>query len=391
MFVARRYKQLLEAARRDRNEGRFWEDIDGEIKAHSGDEFRIRDIWESFVDGGREILDIWARDRGDLSMITLQEAGVTTLAFARITEKIFGKTVLDAWNDPQFIADQLVRTINTEEIDGEKMGGLSKIGDMIESIGEGMPYPMGGISDEYVETPRTDKYGLLVPVTKEALIKDKTGQLLDRCQTHALALRINKEKRVLDTVCGITTSYRRNGGAAQATYGTTHTEGTFNNQLVNPIADEASIQTSDLAFDAITDPNTGDPITVMPTTVLCAKDKYNRAFIVFNATEYREVSGSKTLIYNNPLDMNRINGLRNRENVLTNSYVASRVGNTTTWFRGDFKKAFAYMQVWGITTARAPRNSELEFTNDIVERFKVSERGVPAVMEPRYVQKNTAS
>lgn len=391
MFVARTYRNLLEAARRDRNEGRFWQDIEGEIKAHSRDEFRIRDIWEAFVEGGREILDIWRRDGESLSMVTLQESGVTTMAFARITEKIFGNTVLEAWNDPIFIADQLVRTINTEEIDGEKMAGLSNIGDMIESIGEGMPYPMGGLTDESIETPRTDKFGLIVPVTKEALIKNKTGQLLDRCQSHGTALRINKEKRVLDTVCGITTSYRRSGGAAQATYGTTHTDGTFNNQLVNALTDEATVQASDLAFDAIVDPNTGDPITVLPTTVLTSKAKFNRAHIIFNATEYREVSGSKTMIYSNPLDMPRINGLRNREAVLTNNYVASRVGNDTTWFRGDFKKAFAYMQVWGITTVRAPRNSELEFTNDIVERFKVSERGVPAVMEPRYVQKNTAS
>ena len=47
------------------------------------------------------------------------------------------------------------------------------------------------------------------------------------------------------------------------------------------------------------------------------------------------------------------------------------------------------MEVSPITTAQAPVNNEMEFSNDIVARFKVSEWGVPAVFEPRKVVKNT--
>jgi hypothetical protein len=59
------------------------------------------------------------------------------------------------------------------------------------------------------------------------------------------------------------------------------------------------------------------------------------------------------------------------------------------WFVGDFRRAFAYMENWPITVTQAPVGSEAEFNNDIVLRFKASERGAAAVLNPRYVVKNT--
>ena len=59
------------------------------------------------------------------------------------------------------------------------------------------------------------------------------------------------------------------------------------------------------------------------------------------------------------------------------------------WFIGDFRKAFAYMENWPITVTQAPLGSEAEFSNDVVLRFKASERGAAAVLNPRYVVKCT--
>ena len=59
------------------------------------------------------------------------------------------------------------------------------------------------------------------------------------------------------------------------------------------------------------------------------------------------------------------------------------------WFLGDFKKAFAYMENWPITVTQSADNSEADFNQDIVIRFKASERGAAAVLNPRYVVKNT--
>lgn len=399
MFNARRYRNLLEAARRDRNERRFWNDLETDLAGYSANEFSVRQIWEAFVDDGREILDMWAHEmRGygnQTGIVSLEESGVTTVAFARITEKIFGDMVLATWAEPIYIADRLVETRPTRYLDGEKMAGLSNIGDMIDEVGEGMPYPMGGVSEEWIETPRTTKYGLIVPVTKEALIADRTGELQDRCQSHARALRVNKEKRVLDTVLGISNTYRRNGGPAQNTYGTTHTQGDFSNlNTSNPLDDYSAFETSDNSFNALVDPNTGDPITVIPDTILCADEKRNLANLIKNATEVRITNGSTLTVAPNPLNLSRPDGITNIEEVVSNKFVKTRLaaagGVATTWYRGQPRMAFGYAQVWPITTTRAPRDSHLEFYNDIVESFKVSERGVPFVKEPRYMQKNTA-
>jgi len=59
------------------------------------------------------------------------------------------------------------------------------------------------------------------------------------------------------------------------------------------------------------------------------------------------------------------------------------------WFIGDFRRAFAYMENWPITVTQSPAGSEADFTSDIVLRFKASERGAAAVINPRYVVKNT--
>ncbi len=47
------------------------------------------------------------------------------------------------------------------------------------------------------------------------------------------------------------------------------------------------------------------------------------------------------------------------------------------------------MENWPITVTQAPVGSEADFTNDIVLRFKASERGAAAVLNPRYVVKCT--
>ena len=70
--------------------------------------------------------------------------------------------------------------------------------------------------------------------------------------------------------------------------------------------------------------------------------------------------------------------------------VKQRTSSASTWFIGDPARAFAYMENWPITVVSAPDNSEAEFTHDIVSRFKVSERGAAAVIEPRYMVKCTA-
>jgi hypothetical protein len=47
------------------------------------------------------------------------------------------------------------------------------------------------------------------------------------------------------------------------------------------------------------------------------------------------------------------------------------------------------MENWPITVTQSPLGSEAEFASDIVLRFKASERGAAAVLNPRYIVKNS--
>jgi hypothetical protein len=103
---------------------------------------------------------------------------------------------------------------------------------------------------------------------------------------------------------------------------------------------------------------------------------------------YTASGAPSTTRYANPLGQYRVHESR----LAYRRVVASGVSAADAkkwWFVGDFHKAFAYMENWPITVTQAPLGSEAEFTNDIVLRFKASERGAAAVLNPRYVVKCT--
>jgi hypothetical protein len=76
--------------------------------------------------------------------------------------------------------------------------------------------------------------------------------------------------------------------------------------------------------------------------------------------------------------------------VHSNQNVKARSSSASTWFAGDFKGAFAYMQNWPAQSSQAPVNSHDEFHRDVAQQWKITERGAPAVREPRKVVKCTA-
>ena len=380
-------KRLYEAAKSDGNARRFYEDFGDALEkgeVQPGD-YSIRELFEGFVEDGRELADSWNPNRG--GGVTLMESGnaIDTAAFSNITGQIVYTRVIQAFEDPNYIGDQLVETVQTQ-FNGEKIAGIGRLGDAAQTIDEGGIYPTIGTSEEWIDTPATTKRGFIVPVTKEAIFFDRTGLILDRAREVGQFAALNKEKRILDTVLGITTSYRRNGAAAIATYQASTPF--INVKSSNALVDWTDIEDAELLFDALTDPNTGEVINVVPDTLIVPTALKYTARRIVRATEVQFNKGG----YNASSDVQRTvsaNPLQDY-NILTSRLVKSRTSSATTWFIGNPKKAFRYMQNWPITVVQAPNNSEAEFTQDIVARFKVSERGVPAVIEPRYMVKCTA-
>jgi hypothetical protein len=293
--------------------------------------------------------------------------------------------ILEAWNDPALIGEQLC-TVMPTEFSGEKIPGISGLGDEAETIGEGDEYPMVGNSEQWIETPETTKSGFIVPVTKEAIFFDRTGLVLQRASEVGRWLAINREKRILDVALGIVSLYKRNGSSAIATYGDNSGAHNWDNlAATNALVDWTDIENAMLLFDGMTDPDTGEPILVMPRQIVVPSALAMTARRILNATEIAFGDGAS-----NTTQTRGANPVAGMLEIATSPYVASRTSSSTTWFIGDFKKAFAYMENWPITSVAAPVNSELEFSRDIVNRFKVSERGAAAVIEPRAVVRCTA-
>lgn len=389
--IQRRHQELrrrLDAAKKDRQVHRFFEDFRDALTSQQlkASDFTIQELFDNLVPDGRELRETYNPKYRDSYAIYEAGDAVSTTDFANITGQIVYSRFLEGFNMPGLLWPSLFETQQTD-LSGEKIAGIGDIGDKIAQVNEGEQYPFAGLSETWVETPETIKRGLIVPVTKEAVFFDRTGQVLSRAARVGEFMGINKEKRCLDVALGITTTYRRNGGAAQATYGDTHTNGDFDNLAAsNALVDWTDVEAAELLFDAMTDPETGEYITVMPDTIIIPSALKHTAKRILNATALQYGAPGATAATTLTSSANVLNNYA----VLTSPYVKGRTSSASTWFVGQPKKAFVYMENWGPKLEQAPTNSHDEFHRDIVSQYKVSERGAAAVIEPRYMVKATA-
>ncbi len=311
--------------------------------------------------------------------------GVDVTAFLNVTGQVIYSKILDAYTQEAFVLSRLVDTIPTR-LDGEKIPGAGRIGDEATEVHPGMPYPHVGFGEDYIETPSTTKRGLIVPVTKEAVFFDRTHLVLSRAAEVGEILGLNKEKRLIDLVIGRTNTYRWKG----TDYDTYQTLEPWRNALEdNELVDWTSVDAAEQLFAEILDPSTGEPVLVQPNAVLVMPAYRHAAHRIFQATEisYTAVDSPTTTTSANPLTRYTVVDSRLAYRRIIASG-ASAENAKKWWFLGDFRKAFAYMENWPITVTQSPLSSEADFNQDILVRFKASERGAAAVINPRYVVKS---
>jgi len=351
----------------------------GELKP---EDFSLRELAEVTLgaDGLRRL------DPRSDDCTALSESGdaVDVTAFSNITGEIVGAAMLDAYRSEAFVASRMVRTIPTR-LSGEKLPGATRVPDEITEVEPGMPYPSLGFSEEYIETPETTKRGLIVPVTREAIFFDRTHLVLQRAAEVGEILGLNKEKRILDMILGVTNSYKQNG-TSYDTYYASGDSGPWINKLTAELADWTDVDEAEQLFADMLDPTTGEPILIGGTTVLVMPAYRHAAHRVFNAAEidYTASGAETTTSAANPLGNYTVSESRLAYRRLIASGVAAADAKKY-WVIGDFQKAFAYMENWPITVARSPIGSEAEFNQDIIVRYKASERGAAAVLQPRAV------
>lgn len=386
------------AALRDRNPDKFFDEIGDALasKQLRPTDFRLRPLFESLVEDGREIVDSWNPNGAgrpvSLSEIDhrhtparLLEAGATvSSAFANISKQIVYTTVMEAYTDPAFVVTPLVENIPTP-FNGERIAGVTRLGDTFESIGENQPYPTAGVGEDYIDTPQTVKKGEIVAVSKEAIFFDRTGLVLKRAGEAGTFYGMNKEKRLIDaTIDENVTSHRHNW--LQTVYATFQSSTPWVNlKTSNGLVDWTNIDVAERILSEIIDPNTGEPVLINPKHLLCTRQLKATARQIITATQVRKGDGASSTavtIGMSPLDTDY--------QIVSSALIAQRMATDTDWIIGDISKAVQYMENWPMKVEQAPPNSEAEFTHDIAVRFKVSERGAAVVVQPRALVKSSA-
>jgi hypothetical protein len=349
----------------------------------------------------------------------LQEsmAAVDASAFAGITGQLLVSRILQAFTAEEFVASKLVPTFPTR-LNGERIPGAALPRDPGEDFVEAEemdPLHYVGFSEEYVETPATVKRQLGIAVTKEAIFFDRTGLVLDRANYVGTILGLRKEKNLLGTIIGAVNTFKekRTGDSAAVSLNTYTSaaelqQGGLPQRWVNhldnnPLADWTNINAAEQLFSQIVDPNTGEPIILPNTRLIFAPQIQFLALnqLMLGNQIWKLTQGGLApstgqtgvvTIGPNPLGNLGITMATSRQ-LYKQLQVQLGLDPTTAggyWFYGD-PSAFAYAENWPMTVVQAPVNSEAEFVQDIVVRFKASERGQAVIMEPRKFQRHRAA
>lgn len=320
--------------------------------------------------------------------------GVDVSAFSAITGQLFFNKINEGWKNADFVGDSLYTNYPTK-LDGEKIPWISHIftqGDT--DIHAGLNYPEAVFGPRWITTPRCTKQGHILSLTKEMVFFDRTGQVLRAAQEVGWALRYNKEYRQLNVFLGLVNNYNLNGTA----YNTYLTSGSnyVNAQSSTPLVDYTSLNQALYLFSKILDPDTGRPIVVTPKDLFVMPFNMMNAKRILTATSTQTVYPAYSATSVNPpgnVKFEAGNPIPWTLGLFT-SPIAYQIlvttgGLTATqanayWFVGDFKESFYYAENWPFETFQAPAQNIREFENDIVSRFKCSERGTPFVYDPRY-------
>jgi hypothetical protein len=342
----------------------------------------------------------------------IQEAagGVSTAAFANVNRPFAYTAFLEPYQYPMMEFSKAIPTTPLPQGSAKflRIPGVTNIGREALLVEEGDAYGLAGVSENYIETPEVVKRGKKVPVTKEALYFDRTGQLVEQCRKVGEAMALDREYRAVNAVVDIGES-RANGfyryrwgkspGGLQviATYGDSAGNHNWDNLAAsNAFTDFANMNTAWLRLMAQTDPFTGEPIYFQPRHLLVGPSLAFSVPRVLQATITTAVGGFPTSgnvsqsTFDNPVNT-VVGGLTP---VGTKSMIYENQNTTasaaTTWYLGDLNRAFGYLEAWAPRVDSLGAGSTDDFDRDIALQFKVSEMGTYFLKEPRAIVRCTA-
>lgn len=314
-----------------------------------------------------------------------EAAGATsTAAFIGTSGQFIYSTFMEKYMLDEFVFKNTIPSVQTP-FNGEKIPGVTQLGDEGDTIGEAKPYPIAGVSEDYIETPETTKRGLITPITREAIFFSRTGLEVERISEVATGVGLRQEKEAIDAVIDQNRTKHRHKwkGTSYATYQASTPW--VNLATSRPLVDEDSVNALEILLGDMTDPNTGEPIIFPPKHVIVTNSLLFTIRRILKAVETRKAAGGYPTS-GNPL-MTVAPKVIDDYEILTSRMLKARLAAAsrpaTDWFIGDVTKAVKYMENWGMEVTTAPAGSEDEFKRDIVMQYKASRRGEYVVVQPR--------
>lgn len=401
-------------------------------------------IFEHFGPG-EHCRDAWNRLN---SRTRLQEAGETGAVdmsmFSGIMGQLLINSTLAGFQHEEFTFSGMAGVYNTNITTGERLPGVSlpHTGDItgdedLMLITPQKQFPYLTMGENYTELPPTEQRGGIMGLHRLAIYNDNTGLIAKNAAEGSKLLGIRKEQRGLQCL-----ARGRNGHVAfpykekylydsvplqldiyQATAGASNGQLAHNldqagvscagrpfpwiNDIpANEMVNYQAFRTADRALAKLVDPNNGLPIAMnMPTVFAPQTARFNIAHVM-EAFQTWRTSGAtsgmaddggvmtvgpnlaKTLLNiqvqtSKMLRQEMVKSGLYGDAVAVNSVLADPV-----WWMGDFKEAIKYITNWNIKVIMAPANSDAEFNQDIVMRWRFDEMGQWAWFQPRLVQRH---
>jgi len=429
----RTFEHLSEACGCD-PEGHAIEGANAELHLGSdADGYRIRDLYENLVvdRSGEPVGRSFVNEYMDPNHPrNLYESGgaigaVDSSAFAGVVGQLLVTQVLQPYQKEEYMFRRMIPTYPSP-LEQEKWIGLADPKDPNDDmllVQEGEQFRMFGFGEQYVQTPITRKRGGIIGLTKEAIFFDRTGQITEKASQVGDLLAFQEEKECIGALIGGTTDPIRftekrqfdsapvvldayqeaaaGSGAYQLAYAHPTRLYPFVNDVPNnPLYDYTSIRVADQYFSNTFDPNRGRPIVVGKPFVIAPHTKRIDIMHMLEAEAIWKMSqgglntaGGVNTVGPNVLGRIGMTADQFMTSRLLKSELVAQLGLTASqadlvWFYGDISDALRYVENWPVSVVQAPVNSEAEFNQDIVMRWKASKRGTIAWREPRVIQRH---
>jgi len=358
------------------------------------EEFSLRDLAAHFlmIDGdpiGYEGLR--ARESGYL----IEADVVSSTAFAAITQRVVNAAVREGFQLPAVQFSNLLPTVQARSRQTQLPNFTLPLGDKSDlEYGEGQDRPLVGLMTEYVKSLPYKKRGGRVPVTRETILFDETGRVLDEARRLGEMIALEKERLIVRFITGLIPNcvieFRKTYSAELTANLFYSSGGNWTNQQVNAFADWTDIDDAENLILGNTLPGTNLPPVLTRRFIVAPPQLRSAVARILNATEVRSGTSNVVASANPVADLN-IQPIVSP--LIYSEQVAGGVSGAVaaaTWFYGDLLQAFRYVQVWPLEVTESSNESNLRRA-DIVVEFQASEHGIPMVVEPRVWNKNTPS